>query len=302
VVDAVNVDRADLAMRNWQGAEPGRLLVGSDAHKRLFCRMLLETHHPYKAADIGWPDLAPEDLRRLTSLPIWDIAVHKESCATARVQAYARGVSDPLLRLALDLDASEEARHEAVLTCLARAYGIALSTGPADIVPDDPERAWLLTGLAECIDVFFSFGLFEAARRSGFFPSKLVDRFEPVIQEECRHILFFANWVAWHRRNLPWWRRPLFVAKIWRLWLHLIRERIAIARRIGAKRHARDVNFTMAGSRSVGVKLKPRELIDLCLAENHRRMAGYDPRLLRPTTVPRLARLARLLLPNPGGD
>jgi len=202
-----------------------------------------------------------------------------------------------LLRQALDLDASEEARHEAVLTGLALAYRIPLSPGPALAAPKDPERAWLMTGLAECIDVFFAFGLFEAARRSGFFPPKLIARFEPVIQEECRHILFFANWLAWYRRNMPWWRRPLFAIKTFRLWLYLIRERIAMAREIGAKGQATEANFTMTASTSLGVALKPRELIDLCLAENDRRMAGYDLRLLRPTAVPRLARLTRPLLP-----
>lgn len=297
MVDAVNVGRADVAMRNWQGGESGRSTVGSDAHKRLFCRMLLETHHPYDPADIAWPDLTQEDLQRLASLPIWDTAVHKESCATTRVHAFARLVTDPLLRQALDLDASEEARHEAVLTHLARAYRIPLSPEAAIAAPKDPERAWLLTGLAECIDVFFAFGLFEVARRSGFFPSKLVDAFEPVIQEECRHILFFANWIAWYRRNMPWWRRPLFAIKTSRLWLHLIRERIAIARAMRGKRQVRNVNFTVTGSKSVGVKVRPRDLIDLCLAENDRRMAGYDPRLLRPATVPRVARLIRRLLP-----
>lgn len=297
MVDAVNIDRADRAMRNWQGGEPGRPRVGSDAHKRLFCRMLLETHHPYDPADIAWPELTQDDLRRLASLPIWDTAVHKESCATVRVQAFAQRVTDPLLRQALELDASEEARHEAVLTRLAQAYRIPLSPEAAIAAPKDPERAWLLTGLAECIDVFFAFGLFEVARRSGFFPAKLVETFEPVIQEECRHILFFANWVVWYRRNMPWWRRPLFAIKTLRLSLHLVRERVAMAKGMGARRRPRDVNFTMTGARSVGIKLKPRELIGLCLAENERRMAGYDPRLLRPTTVPRLARLVQRLLP-----
>jgi hypothetical protein len=260
--------------------------------------MLLETHDPYDPADIAWPELAQDDLRRLTSLPIWDTAVHKESCATIRVQTFAQRVTDPLLRQALDLDASEEARHEAMLTGLARAYRMPLSAGRTVAAPEDPERAWLLTGLAECIDVFFAFGLFEAARRSGFFPAKLVTAFEPVIQEECRHILFFANWMAWYRRNMAWWRRPLFAMKICLLWLHLVRERVAIAKGMRGKRQAGDLNFTLTGSKSVGIKLRPRDLIDLCLAENDRRMAGYDSRLLRPTTVPRVARLVRLLLPS----
>jgi hypothetical protein len=35
-----------------------------------------------------------------------------------------------------------------------------------------------------------------------------------------------------------------------------------------------------------------RELMTVCLNENDRRFAGYDPRLLRPDTMPRLVRLA----------
>ncbi|MCO8649407.1 ferritin-like domain-containing protein, partial [Burkholderia multivorans] len=43
---------------------------------------------------------------------------------------------------------------------------------------------------------------------------------------------------------------------------------------------------------AVGDALNPRELLELCLTENDRRMAGYDTRLLRPMFVPRLARFA----------
>jgi hypothetical protein len=38
----------------------------------------------------------------------------------------------------------------------------------------------------------------------------------------------------------------------------------------------------------------------LCLDENERRFAGYDQRLLRPTTMPRLVRLALRCMRKPG--
>ncbi|HTH99217.1 MAG TPA: ferritin-like domain-containing protein [Stellaceae bacterium] len=285
------VAAADFAMRNWNGPE-GRIRIGSEEHKRLFARMLLETHNPYKPAVIAWPKLDPEALRRVTSLPIWDIAVQTEGRASIRVLTYASLIKDRELREALDMDAAEEARHKVVLSKLVEAYGIKLAPEPAYPPPGDPEWAWLVTGYSECIDSFFAFGLFEVAKRSGYFPEELVETFEPVIQEETRHILFFANWIAWYRRNLPIWKRPIFIARELAVWAFLIWERIGIARGIDADGVAQDANFAMNGSGAVGVELKPRELIELCLAENDRRMAGYDRRLLRPNIVPALSRLA----------
>jgi hypothetical protein len=58
-----------------------------------------------------------------------------------------------------------------------------------------------------------------------------------------------------------------------------------------------DNNFTLTGSKSVGaVDLSIGALIDVCLAENDRRLSGYDRRLLRPTVVPRLLRFVRCFL------
>ncbi|MDE2148588.1 MAG: ferritin-like domain-containing protein [Gammaproteobacteria bacterium] len=287
---------ADYAMRHWRAPEPGRIEFGSEAHKRAFCRMLLETHNPYKPAVIDWPRLSPQALARVTSLPIWDIAVQTEGRASIRVASFAETVTDPLLRQALDLDGAEEARHKIVLSKLVEAYGIPLAPEPEYQKPTDPEWAWLVTGYSECIDSFFAFGLFEAARRSGYFPPELVETFEPVMQEEGRHILFFVNWAIWYRRNLPWWRRPWFLVKTLAVWVFLIWERIGIARGLDGQGEMRDANFTATGAEQIGVDINPRELLEICLAENQRRMAGYDTRLPRPRLVPFFARLASRLL------
>ena len=290
MTDAVT---ADWAMRNWSGQEPGAIKIGSDAHKRLFASMLLETHNPYKPAVIDWPKLAPDVLKRVTELPIWDIAVQTEGRASIRVKTFAARVLDPLLREAMDMDAAEEMRHKVVLSKLVEAYGIKLAPEPDYPAPTNPEWAWLVTGYSECIDSFFAFGLFETARRSGFFPPELVETFEPVMQEETRHIIFFVNWVAWYRHNMPLWRRIPFRLKEWAVWAFLVWERIGIARGMDVDGEMKDANFAMQGSGSVGIELAPGELIDQCLSENDRRMVGYDPRLLRPNLVPMLCRFAR---------
>ena len=267
--------------------------LGSEEHKILFCRTLLDTFNPYKPAVIDWPKLDPETRERLVSLPIWDIAVQTEGKARLNVASYAQVTRDPLLRKAIELNAFEEGRHKHVLSNLVAAYGIELAPEPEYVVRGNPEWAFMVTGYSECIDSFFAFGLFESAKRSGFFPEELVDTFEPVIQEEARHILFFVNWAAWHRRTMPFWRRPFFELKVLAVWLFLIWERIGIAKGLDNKGEMQDANFAITGHQQIGLDLNIGELVDLCLVEDRRRMDGYDPRLLRPTFVPRMARLAR---------
>jgi hypothetical protein len=300
--DRIDIEAADHAMRNWTGPGGDPVRVGSREHLKLFCDMLLETHNPYRPAVMNWPMLDQDALARITSLPIWDIAVQTEGRASIRVKTFAETIQDPLLRAALDMDGAEEARHKVVLSRLVEAYGIALAPEPDYPPPRDSEWAWLVTGYSECIDSFFAFGLFALARQSGYFPPELVDTFEPVIQEEARHILFFANWVAWHRKSLSWPQRLLFEARVLGVWAFLIYERIGIARGIDQGGEAQDANFAMTGSKAVGVDISPRALITLCLDEDKRRMDGYDARLLRPMTVPFLARMVRFLLPKGRGE
>ncbi len=207
--------------------------------------------------------------------------------------AYGRSLADPAWREAIERNGWEEGRHKEVLSNLVAAYGIQLAPEPDYREPRDPEWAYLVTGFSECIDSFFAFGLFDIAKRSGFFPPELVDTFEPVIQEEARHILLFANWLAWHRRRLPLWRRVWFELRVAAVWVFLAWERVSLARGMnGGNDKSTDNNFTLTGSKTVAeVEITPAALMEVCLAENDRRFAGYDARLLRPTKTPAIARL-----------
>jgi hypothetical protein len=297
--DPAAIAAADIAMRRWRSPLGGPLRPGSARHRSATCRMFRHTFNPYRPAVLDWPVLAPEVRARIVALPIWDIAVQTEGKARLRMAAYAATLHEPDMRDALALNAWEEQRHKEVLSRMVAAYGIALAPEPPQPWPKDPEWAYLVTGYSECIDSFFAFGLFELARRSGLFPQALVDTFEPVMQEECRHILLFANWAGWHRARLSPWRRLRFELKVARVWAFLVWERIGLARTVDAGGAAgdpscgQDNNFTLNGAQAVaddGVKLPA--LLALCLEENARRFAGYDERLLRPTTVPRLVRMA----------
>jgi len=292
---SATVEAADRTSRYWTSPHVGPLRPGSEAHKREVCRMFHETFNPYRPAIIAWPKLSPPILQRVTSLPIWDVAVHTESRARLRFAFYANSIGDPQVRSAVMLNAWEESRHKEVLAKLVEAYGIPLASEPPFQHPRDPEWAYLITGYCECIDSFFAFGLFELARRSGFFPAELVETFEPVIQEECRHILLFANLVASHRANLPWWRRLSFELRVAAVWMSIAWERVVLARSLDAKgdKARLDSSFTASSAGAVSpVEINVRDLMMLCLKENDRRFAGYDSRLLRPTTVPALARFA----------
>jgi hypothetical protein len=264
--------------------------IGSEQHKQLLCSLLLDTFDPYRPAVVPWPALAPEARARLATLPFWDVALETEENAGARMQALAEVTGDPLIRRALALNAFEERRHKDVLGHMVRFYGIQVSGAVRAPPLRDPRWAFLRTGYGECFDSFFAFGLFDLARQSGFFPPELVEVFEPVVQEEARHNLFFVNWIAYTRANLPRHRRPAFAAQ------RLAALAVQVAKRAAMAKATNGDNFTVTGGAALGIDLDPRGFLTLCLAENERRLAPYDARLLRPRLMPTAARLAARLL------
>jgi len=270
---------------------PKKIAVGSQAHKELMCQFFLDSHVPFDPATVGWPRLDEACLARLRSLPFWAEAVTTEGKTAVAIQAWARLQTDPMLRQAIMLQGYEEERHAALLRGLTQHYGLTALPQRDVQPPADAAWAFLCTGYSECFDAFFAFALFALARDSGFFSPSLVDLFEPIMQEEARHILFFVNWEAYMQARRPRWQRPRHLCRgVWGRGLQ-VWQRVQMARGI---RGAGD--FTMKGHQTMQADLSPRRFLELCLRENERRLGQYDRRLLRPRLVPTLAQgLCRVL-------
>jgi hypothetical protein len=272
----------------------GRSTIGSEQHKRLFCRSFIDTHDPYDPADLVFPDIDSDSRQRLASLPIWDEAVNTERETADTVQRMAEVEPDPLVREAIALQGFEERRHAALLQSLTQRYGIAVRWRAPEGKGDRPEWTFTRTEYGECFDAFFAFGLFALARESGFFPQALVALFDTVMQEEARHVLFFANWIAYRRAGLPPWSRPwLDGRRALAVSLQVI-SRIRTGLDLG--RNKQD-NFTMKSHTMLG-DFSVRRFLEVCLRENERRLGLYDAALIRPRFAPGLARAALRLLPR----
>jgi hypothetical protein len=272
------------------------LRPGSPQHKRLLAQFFIDTHRDYDPERIDWPPLSDAELQRLRGLPFWQEAVATENVTSNTVTAAVALESDPQLRRAIALQGFEEQRHARVLVALSAHYGIALEL-PAPYTPHDLEADFLFAGFGECFDSFFAFGLFALARDSGVFPAALVEVFEPVMEEEVRHILFFVNWVTARRAELPWWRRPAFRVRCGWIILKQVASRVQTARSLGGEAGKSSENFTLTAHQDIGPPVTLHGLLGTCLRENERRMGQYDARLRRPRLVPTLARVLYRLLP-----
>jgi hypothetical protein len=271
---------------NWHR----RPLKGSREHRDLFCKSFLETHVPFDPSKIVWPELDRGALERLKALPFWGEAITTETTTASWVRAFASAESDPVVREALELQAREEARHAAVLRGLVEHYAIPVEPVPPDPLPRELVWAFLRTGWGECLDSFFAFGLFAVARRSGFFPAPLVAIFDPLLQEEARHVIFFVNWAAWQSARLGLKARFRHRALSGLALAHQAWGRVQMARGID-KPH-----FTVTGHEAIDASISIGALLELCLSENERRSSLYDARLLRPRIVPALAKVARFVV------
>ena len=241
--------------------------IGSKTHKELFCQTFVASHLDYNPEHLPWPELDGAALERLRGIPFWEKALDTERQAGVLVSGYAETLSDPILRDAIALQGMEEARHARMIGTLVERYGIEMPERPAVELPGNIELAFTDFGFDECLDSFFAFGLFGIARQSGLFPESLFTIFDPILDEEARHIVFFVNWITYLQISRGLGANVLRASKS--LW-HYGRSLRHLIDAFGSS-DANGSGFTATGANAFAMDLTPELFLSTCLEENARR-------------------------------
>lgn len=262
--------------------------IGSEAHKELFCRSFMESHLEYEPERLPWPQLDNATHERLRSIPFWEKAFDTEREAGVLVSAYADLVDDPILRDAIALQGREESRHARLIKTLIERYDIEMGERPAIELSSNIEQAFTDFGFEECLDSFFAFGLFGVAREAGFFPEQFFTIFDPILDEEARHIVFFVNWFTYLQMQRG--RGFVLLRTTKGLW-HYSRALRNLIKAFGDA-DTSGAGFTATGATSFTLDLTPEKFLAACIEENQKRMSKFDQRLLQPELMPAIAQTA----------
>lgn len=263
--------------------------LGSENHKELFCRSFIDGHREFEPEQLDWPTLDSVTLERVRSIPFWKEALNTEQEAGAMVSAFAATIGDPLVREAIALQAMEESRHGRLIKFFINHYDIQISTPPDPVLPNNIKTAFIDFGFGECLDSFLAFGIFGIARQAGYFPEGLFNIFDPILEEEARHIMFFVNWVTYQEINNGAIANSLRGFKT--LW-HYGRALQCKVKAFSGSVEDQNEGFTATGASNFIDNLTPELFLSTCLKENDRRLSVFDKQLLQPQLMPTLAKIA----------
>lgn len=269
--------------------------LGTTEHKTLFCRQFIDSHLSYEPEKLPWPDLDEESLAKLRGIPFWRQALITEESAGVMVSRFADTIDDPLIREAIALQGQEEARHGRLINFLVNYYNIKINA-PQPQTFNNIEREFIEFGFEECLDSFFAFGMFGIAKQAQYMPDSIFNIFDPLLNEEARHIVFFVNWITYRLiqegKGFAAWRG------LYGFW-HYSKALWKLVEVFGGDNESEEnseLAFTAVGANNFMDDLTPDLFFRTCLLENKKRMAQFDPQLLQPLLLPRLSHLSLKVL------
>lgn len=268
--------------------------LGSEQHKELFCRSFIDSYLDYEPEKLPWPDLDEVSLNRLKSIPFWREALITEREAGVMVTAFAETMEDSLIKEAIALQGKEEHRHARLIEYLINHYDIDIKEPPSVELPKKIQSAFINFGFGECLDSYFAFGMFGIARQAQYLPEAFFHIFDPILNEEARHIVFFINWVTYLqiKQGLGWF--PLRGINALFSYGKAIQTLIKAFGGVGEEKEG--TPFTASEATHFMDDLTPKLFFSTCKDENTKRMSVFDERLLQPMLMARLSNVAYNIL------
>lgn len=261
--------------------------LGSEAHKELFCRSFMDTHLDYEPEKLPFPKLDTEHLNRLRAIPFWHEALSIERFAGVMVSAFADTIDDPMIKEAIALQGREETRHGRLINHLIRFYDLDVPDVPTKTPPADLRKKFVHFGFEECLDSFFAFGMFGLAKQANYMHEDLFTIFDPILDEEARHIVFFVNWITYTQIKEG---RGLNLLRSTHAMWNYGQALLGLIKTFGSSDN--QSSFTAKGASTFVDDLTAEQFFEICLQENKNRMSKYDDRLLQPMLLPRLSTIA----------
>jgi len=267
--------------------------LGTEEHKKSFCQQFIDTHLNYEPETLRWPELEGVALERMRSIPFWKEALYTERKAGIMVSRFAQTIEDPILKEAIALQGREETRHGRLIGYLIKHHGIEIEEPEKAEIPDNIEIAFTDFGFEECLDFYFAFGMFDIAYQAKYLPDEVFAIFDPILDEEARHIVFFVNWFTYLQIQRGQGYSPL---RALRTSWHYGKALKGLIDVFGGVAERDDQAFTATSATMFMDDLTPELFFETCLQQNAKRMSKFAPELLQPELLPNLSKIALLFL------
>ncbi|MGF1600777.1 MAG: hypothetical protein ACFCU8_01950 [Thermosynechococcaceae cyanobacterium] len=264
--------------------------LGSYEHRKVFCQALTDHHIKYDLDQIPWPQLTEQDLQRLREIPFWSKVLQQKRQMASIARKVALQTKPTKLKGAITLLAQETGRQVRLIERMMEFYQIPKVSIPTDDPPNALPPVLMDIAFDQYLDAYILWGWFALAREQQFLPEALLDVWEPILDEDARHSIFFANWTAGQRFSMSDNLRRLRT-----LWQHVGRF-IGLFDRFG--RHIEDATLPKTASTAdifMG-QLTAARLLQHCLDAHDQRLASVEPPLVKPQLAPELTQwLLRIL-------
>ncbi|MCM1984567.1 hypothetical protein [Lyngbya confervoides] len=259
-------------------------ILGSYSHKKLFCELILQGDSP-NPAPLNWPELDASAQERLAEMRFWP-SLYKQKVHQAQTLAsFSHSASGKLLQGAIAQIGQESQAQADFIRDLCQQYQLP-SLAPPGPSPLRGEAGFKRSLYNANLELFLGSGLLGLLRQAQYLPTPLLELWASQLQIQARHVMFLANWLVFQTqvRQKPEYESFGAVA-IWhqRRWLWELLQRT----------HRNEYDDTLPESPTQADRLLGQwtfsQILSACQHSYAVQFSAFDPRLVRPLLLPRLA-------------